>query len=322
MLRETDDGGLQRWEPVVKAPFPLPPEGAAAVADALGIAPLPIREGWTLDALMAEVAAPGSGVRAVPVHKRRVRYAIGGCASEVTDVTIGGSIDPDDRHRIRGHRGGLGGRPLGGFLGGYRNVSYPLGLARLVDGVPAPYAVIDVGTNSIKLHLAALGLGGGWRTVGDRAEVTRLGQGVAEPGLIAEQAVNGRSSRYGHGDEAAEAAALVTIAVGTAVLRMAANGSDVLAPTIALQAGVEVLSGDEESRLAYLAVVSALPVATGATVVFDTVAAAPSSPSGTTAPSTSGSASMWVRRAIRNASASIRQSVPKPSPRRVLRFLG
>ena len=271
VLRETDDGGLQRWEPVVKAPFPLPPEGAAAVADALGIAPLPIREAWTLDALMAEVAAPGSGVRAVPVQKRRVRYAIGGCTSEVTDVTIGGSvtrtiaIESEDAAAVSAAVRSAG-------LGGYRNVSYPLGLARLVDGVPARYAVIDVGTNSIKLHLAEVGPGGGWRTVVDRAEVTRLGEGVAERGLISEEAVNRAVAAIsGMVDEAAEAAALATIAVGTAGLRMAANGSDVVAAIRArCRLDVEVIPGDEESRLAYLAVVSALPVASGASVVFDT----------------------------------------------------
>ena len=42
-------------------------------------------------------------------------------------------------------------RELG--LGGYTNTAYPRGLAALIDDAPARYAVIDVGTNSVKFHI-------------------------------------------------------------------------------------------------------------------------------------------------------------------------
>ena len=46
------------------------------------------------------------------------------------------------------------------------------------------YAVIDVGTNSVKFHIGELSPDGTWRTVVDRADVTRLGEGLQENGPL------------------------------------------------------------------------------------------------------------------------------------------
>ena len=55
----------------------------------------------------------------------------------------------------------------------------------LVDGVPERYAVIDAGTNSTKFHVAEIDAdSGAWRTVVDRAVVTRLGEGLEATGEI------------------------------------------------------------------------------------------------------------------------------------------
>jgi exopolyphosphatase/guanosine-5'-triphosphate,3'-diphosphate pyrophosphatase len=48
--------------------------------------------------------------------------------------------------------------------------------------------VIDVGTNSVKFHVGELRDDGVWTTVVDRAEVTRLGEGIEETGTIASAA--------------------------------------------------------------------------------------------------------------------------------------
>jgi exopolyphosphatase/guanosine-5'-triphosphate,3'-diphosphate pyrophosphatase len=40
------------------------------------------------------------------------------------------------------------------------------------------YAVVDVGTNSVKFHVAERRAEGWWSAVVDRAEVTRLGDGL------------------------------------------------------------------------------------------------------------------------------------------------
>src|SRR6185436_4914157 len=68
----------------------------------------------------------------------------------------------------------------------YVNTAYPEGLIRILEATPERYAVIDAGTNSIKFHLAELSADG-WRTIVDRAEVTRLGEGLTEGGPIARE---------------------------------------------------------------------------------------------------------------------------------------
>src|SRR5262245_4214691 len=85
-------------------------------------------------------------------------------------------------------------------------------------------AVIDVGTNSVKFHVADRQPDGTWVTVVDRAEVSRLGEGIGEAGEIARAAMERTAEAVG--GMAAEAARLgidgVT-AVGTMGLRTAAN---------------------------------------------------------------------------------------------------
>jgi exopolyphosphatase/guanosine-5'-triphosphate,3'-diphosphate pyrophosphatase len=72
-------------------------------------------------------------------------------------------------------------------------------------------------------------------------------------------------------DEAKRHEALATVAVGTAGLRIASNRDEVLA-AIEARTGmrIEVISGEEESRLAYLAARSGLGPIAGPLVVFDT----------------------------------------------------
>jgi exopolyphosphatase/guanosine-5'-triphosphate,3'-diphosphate pyrophosphatase len=149
------------------------------VLEALGLPiPTPVRASYTLDEFLSQFAAPGGAVRAVNVHKRRTRYTVGGCMAELSDVVANGkptrtiAVESEDA-------GGVirAVRELG--LGGYTNTSYPRGLAALIDDEPVRYAVIDAGTNSIKFHIGEHDVGGKWRTVVDRAELTRLGEGLA-----------------------------------------------------------------------------------------------------------------------------------------------
>jgi exopolyphosphatase/guanosine-5'-triphosphate,3'-diphosphate pyrophosphatase len=70
-------------------------------------------------------------VRAIAVHKRRVRYTIDGCTSEVTEVVADGrpvrtvAIESDDAGRVLGAVRAMG-------LAGFENISYPRGLKSLV----------------------------------------------------------------------------------------------------------------------------------------------------------------------------------------------
>ena len=162
-------------------------------------------------------------------------------------------------------------RELG--LGGYTNTSYPRGLAALVDGAPARFAVIDVGTNSVKFHVGEREPGGGaWRTVVDRSAVTRLGEGFGTERVITAAALERTAAAIeGMVGEARQHGVLAIAAVGTAGLRIAANAADAIA-AIRSRTGVhvEVVSGEDESRLAYLAARSGLGTFTGSLVVFDT----------------------------------------------------
>jgi exopolyphosphatase/guanosine-5'-triphosphate,3'-diphosphate pyrophosphatase len=131
--------------------------------------------------------------------------------------------------------------------------------------------VIDIGTNSVKFHLGERTDDGSWRTIVDRAEVTRLGEGLGERGVITPEALERTTAVVANMvEEARQKGALAIVAVGTAGLRIAQNRDDVI-EAIREQAGVtvEVVSGEEESRLAYVAVQVGLGLTEGSLVVFD-----------------------------------------------------
>jgi exopolyphosphatase/guanosine-5'-triphosphate,3'-diphosphate pyrophosphatase len=133
-------------------------------------------------------------------------------------------------------------------------------------------AVIDVGTNSVKFLVAARATTGEWRRVVDRAEVTRLGEGLEQSGAMSDQAVERTATAIaGMVDEARTHGVTEIAAVGTAGLRMATNRAD-LVDEVTARTGVEieVISGDEETRLAYLATAAALGLGEGSLVVVDT----------------------------------------------------
>jgi len=272
VLREVNADGLEQWTPVMKAGFPLPAAEAAKVLEALRLPlPTPARANYTLDELIAQFAAPGGAVRAVKVHKRRTRYTVGGCMAELSEVEANGrptrtlAVEAEDAAGVMRTVRELG-------LGGYTNTSYPRGLAALIDDAPVRYAVIDAGTNSIKFHVGEHAADGTWRTVVDRAELTRLGEGLEQQGVISDAALERTVAAIaGMVDEAKRHSVRALAAVGTAGLRIAANGNAVV-DAIAARTGVhiEVISGEEEGRLAYLAAKAGLGLQHGSLVVFDT----------------------------------------------------
>jgi exopolyphosphatase/guanosine-5'-triphosphate,3'-diphosphate pyrophosphatase len=132
--------------------------------------------------------------------------------------------------------------------------------------------VIDAGTNSIKFHIGQREADGTWRTVVDRAEVTRMGEGFGQERVITPAALERAVvAIQGMVDEAKRHAVQAIAAVGTAGLRIASNGADAVA-AIAARTGVqiEVISGEDEGRLAYLGARSGLGTFSGSLVVFDT----------------------------------------------------
>jgi exopolyphosphatase/guanosine-5'-triphosphate,3'-diphosphate pyrophosphatase len=272
VLREVSADGLEQWTPIMKVGFPLPAAEAAKVFASLhAAAPPRSRTSYSLDELVDVLTGPGRSVRAVKVHKRRGRFKIDGCMGELSEVVANGkasrtiAVESEDAGAVV-----RAVRELG--LAAYVNTSYPRGLTAILDDEPERYAVIDAGTNSIKFHIAERASDGKWRAVCDRAEVTRLGEGIEKTRTIAPAALDRTiTAMTGMVDEAKSNRVRAIVAVGTAGLRIAANSDDVLAAIDARTGiSVEVISGDEEARLAYLAAKAGLGLADGPVVVFDT----------------------------------------------------
>jgi exopolyphosphatase/guanosine-5'-triphosphate,3'-diphosphate pyrophosphatase len=132
--------------------------------------------------------------------------------------------------------------------------------------------VIDIGTNSIKFHIGERRADGSWGVVTDRAELTRLGEGLQETGEIKPEAID--RNAHAIADMVAEAArneVSAIAAVGTMGLRTARNSKQFI-DRVRERCGVtiEVIPGEEESRLSYLAVKSGIGLSSGSMVIFDT----------------------------------------------------
>ena len=272
VLREVDAAGLERWEPVMKRGFPLPAEDAGLALETLGIPrPQQMRPAYDFAEFLEELVRPSGNVTEAEITKRRTRFQIDGCMAELTEViaddrsTRSVAIESEDASAVVQAVRGVG-------LAGYVNTSYPRGLRAFLGDAPPRYAVIDMGTNSVKFHVGERSPGGSWRTVVDRAEMTRLGENLHETGEISDTAIARTADAIaGMVDEARRLGVREIAGVGTAGMRIARNNDDVVR-TIRERTGVtiEVIPGDEEGRLAYLAVRTGLGELHEPLVVFDT----------------------------------------------------
>jgi len=134
------------------------------------------------------------------------------------------------------------------------------------------YAVIDVGTNSVKFNISERNDNGIWRTVVDRAEITRLGEGLEKTGEISSDAMDRTVSAIAAmAAEARNNGVKAIAAVGTMGMRTARNSQQFI-DAVEQRCGVriEIIPGEEEGRLAYLAVKSGLGLAEGSLAIFDT----------------------------------------------------
>jgi exopolyphosphatase / guanosine-5'-triphosphate,3'-diphosphate pyrophosphatase len=229
------------------------------------------REAYTLTELLDDVVAASPDLHAVDVHKRRRRFMVGGSMAELTDAHVAGrevrtiAVESEDHDRVLATLRELGVRPL-------PNVNVPHGLKRLLGVGPRRGAVIDVGTNSVKLLLGERTGDGAWREVVDRSEVTRLGEGLAGSGRLGPEPMARTTEAVAAAvHEAWLQGADEVVAVGTAGLRAAANSTDFLA-AVAERCGLEleVIGGEEEARLSYLAAIPDLGTVEGSLLVFET----------------------------------------------------
>ncbi len=271
-LLAVDDNGLEQWVPVAKHPFPVSRDDVASALARLGVATPPLdRETYTAEELLDEVVPPIEALRAVMTHKRRSHYLVDGARAEICELrTDQGStrslvIESEDPARVMAAVRSLG-------LEGRANVCMVRGLKVLTSFGMLRYAVIDVGTNSVKLHVGERHADGSWSVVVDRAIVTRLGEGLDATGVLEPEPMDRTLAAIAAlAEQAREAGAAAIAAVGTAGLRAAKNAAEFVS-AVEAHCGVriEIIPGEEEGRLAYLAATTGLDLPPGVLVVFDT----------------------------------------------------
>jgi exopolyphosphatase/guanosine-5'-triphosphate,3'-diphosphate pyrophosphatase len=270
-LEDVNDDGLERWIPVMKAPFPLSARDAQTVLKRAGESDVKLERGtYTAEQFGRDIVQPNPALRTAAVRKVRHRYVIDTCmvensVFEVESQTIHTiAIESPDPALVCATIDRLG-------LTGRRNVNVARGLKTLLGLGARRGAVIDVGTNSVKFFLGEAQPDRSVRTVVDRAEVTRLGEGLDASGQLSEDAIARTVDAIaGMRDEATREQATKIVVVGTAGLRSAGNRSafdDALRARCDLTA--EIIPGEEEGRLAYVAAITTVPVTGGRLVVFD-----------------------------------------------------
>jgi exopolyphosphatase/guanosine-5'-triphosphate,3'-diphosphate pyrophosphatase len=271
-LERVNEDGLEQWRPVMKASFPLGTTDVVTMLIALGVeVPQLARDAYTLDQLLAEVIGPDDALLSVSVNKHREHYLPGGCMAELTVLRTGSratrtiAVESEDPALVSATIQDLG-------LSSRPNVCLARGLKGLVGFDAIRYAVIDVGTNSVKFHVGERRPSGAWRTVVDRAEITRLGEGLGDDHLLqAEPLARTADAVVAMVEEARRNGVASIAAVGTAGLRIAENRASLVdAVRERSGVGIEVISGETEAKLAYLAATSELDVGQGSLALFDT----------------------------------------------------
>ena len=133
-------------------------------------------------------------------------------------------------------------------------------------------AIIDIGSNSIKFMVCDRAEDGTVLPVLDTNDIARLGEGLDKTGEISPEAMERNVAAVAaFAAKAKELGAEEIAAVGTMALRKAANSGEFIAKVQdACGVTVQIIPGEEEARLSYLAVLSALPLGDAELVIFDT----------------------------------------------------
>jgi exopolyphosphatase/guanosine-5'-triphosphate,3'-diphosphate pyrophosphatase len=138
---------------------------------------------------------------------------------------------------------------------------------------PLRLAAIDCGTNTVLLTVAELRRGQ-LVPIDERAEITRLGEGLAGSGALREEAIARTAQVFAVYVEAIEQASCDhVLAVGTEALRRASNGDEARARFDALLARVggrlEIIAGPREAQLSFGAIADSFPALRRARTVVD-----------------------------------------------------
>lgn len=135
----------------------------------------------------------------------------------------------------------------------------------------ARYATIDVGSNSVLIHIAEREPSGTFKVLDDKAEITRLGEELQATGVLKKEAMERTRDAICRFVELAKKYEVDEIvAVGTMALRTAKN-SDEFIKMVEENCGIkiEVIKGEEEARLSYLAVKSGLTIPAEKLLIID-----------------------------------------------------
>ena len=126
-------------------------------------------------------------------------------------------------------------------------------------------AIIDIGSKSIKFFVGERNEDGSIATILDTNNIAALGEGLAQTGRISDEALERNAQAVKEfADKARELGAEKIISVGTMALRSAANSADFVERVKELcDVDVQIIPGEEEARLSYLAVLSGLPLMDG-----------------------------------------------------------
>lgn len=133
------------------------------------------------------------------------------------------------------------------------------------------YGALDIGSNSVRMQAAEVVAGGPVRILAEERQVTRLGDSVFRQGRISDETLKLTTDVLGRMARTFEKEGVENVrAVATSALRDARNQEEFLEQARgALGIGVEIISGQEESRLIHLGVESRWPHPTDDIFIFD-----------------------------------------------------
>ncbi|MBQ7155966.1 MAG: Ppx/GppA family phosphatase [Synergistaceae bacterium] len=129
-------------------------------------------------------------------------------------------------------------------------------------------AVIDIGSNSIKMRIADV-MGKHVRVIRDETEVVRLGRGMSETGRLAAENMKVSCATVSRMVRRAKAAGASIYVVGTMALRTAENASEfVKMVKDACGLDVQIFSGEDEAKYSWLGAADGFDLE-GDAVMFD-----------------------------------------------------
>ena len=132
------------------------------------------------------------------------------------------------------------------------------------------FAVIDLGSNSVRMSVNSLEKDGSWSVLEKLRATVRLGEGMTSDNFLKEEAITRVIDAIVSFAETAREYKCVSIAaIATAALRRAAN-KELFLDRVKKQAGIEfeIISGEQEAYYSYLAVRETIGITDG--VIYDT----------------------------------------------------